>query len=132
MVGPAFSQSSNNAGKFAFLVSLVSSESASHCKENNINYSNNLLLVRIKNTPCFYFEKNKPGKATNLSDKNCQLHDCKERGQAKVFVAQKLKAVDRLMSPAIRATVGGGPTRVRPERELHKICIVWMMITRYI
>ena len=36
--------------------------------------------------------KNKPGKATNLSDKNCQLHDCKERGQAKVFVAQKLIA----------------------------------------
>ena len=62
MVGPAFSQSSNNAGKFAFLVSLVSSESASHCKENNINYSNNLLLVRIKNTPCFYFEKKKEKK----------------------------------------------------------------------
>ena len=35
---------------------------------------------------------NKPGKATKLSDKNCQLHDCKERGQAKVFVAQKLIA----------------------------------------
>ena len=62
MVGPAFSQSSNNAGKFAFLVSLVSSDCASHCKENNINYSNNLLLVRIKNTPCFYFEKKKKKK----------------------------------------------------------------------
>ena len=37
---------------------------------------------------------NKPGKATKLSDKNCQLHDCKERGQAKVFVAQKLKSVN--------------------------------------
>ena len=36
--------------------------------------------------------RNKPGKATNLSDKNCQLHDCKERGQAKVLVAQKLIA----------------------------------------
>ena len=40
------------------------------------------------------FYINKPGKATNLSDKNCQLHDCKERGQAKVFVAQKLKSVN--------------------------------------
>ena len=70
--------------------------------------------------------KNKPGKATNLSDKNCQLHDCKERGQAKVFVAQKLKAVDRLMSPAIRATVGGGPTRVRPEPELKPLGLFWL------
>ena len=42
---------------------------------------------------------NKPGKATNLSDKNCQLHDCKERGQAKVFVAQKLKSFNVSRDP---------------------------------
>ena len=30
-----------------------------------------------------------------------------------------------LMSPAIRATVGGGPTRVRPEPELKRLRLFW-------
>ena len=42
---------------------------------------------------------NKPGKATNLSDKNCQLHIWEGGGHCEVFVLSKLKSFNVSRDP---------------------------------